>query len=550
MAEPWHDSPLDASVKQLMLTVIKTQCQCHDVDIYLLLMCHQLKRDVTVTAKKWLYGIALFTMATSALPAHAHENGSEVDALRAEVAALKEQLAAISAKINAVEKKTATEVKWKGGPESSGPDGWSFKPRGRIHYDAGYVSIPGDYAANRNLGFNSRVRRVRLGAEGTMPGGFGYKVEGDFANGNVAFGDVFLSYNPKNAPINVRIGNFETLNGLEQIASSNNNSFTERAAFNDAFLNSRRLGGAVAWHNEDNAIRVEAGLFAAHSIDSSFDNDGWIGAGRLVYAPKALGGQLHFGATVQQREFASNNNASASVSVNAPSTNQIARYRARPNTQLTDVRFIDTGSFAAKSDRIVGLELAAIFPGLYFAGEGQWTKVKAYRAGDMAIGLDTFSGGNNAVTPLGDPSFFGMYAEAGYFLTGETRGYKDGTWSRTKVLKPIDKRGLGAFQIAGRFEYLDLASNALKNGATNSFAAGTSSLASLNTRLGRGGKQNSYLLALNWYPIDYIRFMLNYGRVNVKGGPLAAIVVPNSIQPADQRDYSVDVVAARVQLDF
>lgn len=533
-----------------MHIVIKAQYDRHGGDIYLLLRRHQIKQDITVTTKKWLYGTTLFTIATAALPAHAQDNVSEVEALRAEVAALKEQLTNISAKITAVEKKTTTEVKWKGGPESSGPDGWTFKPRGRIHYDAGYVSIPGDYAANRNLGFNSRVRRVRLGAEGTMPGGFGYKVEGDFANSNVGFGDVFLSYNPKNAPINVRIGNFETLNGLEQISSSNSNSFTERAAFNDAFLNSRRLGGAVAWRNEDNAIRAEVGLFAAHSIDSSFDNDGWIGAGRLVYAPKAFGGQLHFGATVQQRDFASNNNATTSVSASAPSTNQLARYRARPNTQLTDVRFVDTGNFAAKSDRIVGLELAAIFPGFYFAGEGQWTKVNAYRAGNITTGLDSFSGGNSAVTPAGDPGFFGMYAEAGYFLTGETRGYKDGAWSRTKVLKPFDKKGLGAFQIAGRFEYLDLDSNALKNGATNNFATGTSSLATLNTRLGRGGKQSSYLFGVNWYPIDYVRFMFNYGRVQVKGGPMAAIVDPLSTLPVDKRDYAVDVVAARMQLEF
>ena len=504
-----------------------------------------------MTAKKWLYGTTLFSLATlAAMPAHAQDSSLQVDALRAEVAALKEQLAAISAKVNAVEKKTSTEVEWRGSPETSGPDGWSFKPRGRIQYDAGYVSIPGDYAANRNLGFNSRVRRVRLGAEGTMPGGFGYKVETDLVNGSVGFGDTLMSYNPKNARISLRVGNFETLNGLEQVSGVFNVSFTERAAFNDAFLNSRRLGAAIAWQDDENDIRAEAGLFTGHSIDSSFDNDGWIGAARLVYFPTAFGGQLHLGATVQQREFASNNNGTPSVSTNAASTNQIARYRARPNTQLTDVRFVDTGSFAAKSDRIVGVELAAIFPGFYFASEAQWTKVNAYRAGDIATGLDTFSGGNSAVTPTGDPSFFGMYAEAGYFLTGETRGYKDGVWSRTKVLKPIDKKGSGAFQVAGRFEYLDLDSNALKNGVTNNFATGTSSLVGLNTRLGRGGTQSSYLFALNWYPIDYIRLMLNYGRVSVKGGPLAAIVDPLSTLPVDQRDYSVDVVAARMQLEF
>jgi hypothetical protein len=44
--------------------------------------------------------------------------------------------------------------------------------------------------------------------------------------------------------------------------------------------------------------------------------------------------------------------------------------------------------------------------------------------------------------------------------------------------------------------------------------------------------------------------MLNYGRVNVEGGPLAATVDPLSTQAVDKRDYSVDVLAARMQLEF
>jgi len=75
-------------------------------------------------------------------------------------------------------------------------------------------------------------------------------------------------------------------------------------------------------------------------------------------------------------------------------------------------------------------------------------------------------------------------------------------------------------------------------------------LAALNARLGRGGTQSSYLLGLNWYPIDYIRFMVNYGRIDVEGGPLAAIVDPLSTLPVDQRNYSVDVLAARMQVEF
>jgi phosphate-selective porin OprO and OprP len=517
---------------------------------------------MTLLKSTLLAGAALLAVA-AADPASAQSNDAEVEALRAEVAALKAQLAELSAKVEKVaaapapapapekkpEAKPAPEIAFKGAPEIKTADGWSFKPRGRLHYDAGYISVPGDYAATRNLGFNSRVRRVRLGAEGTMPGGFGYKVEADFANASTNFGDVFLSYSPGNAPIVVRIGNFETLNGLEQISSSNNLSFMERAAFDDAFLNSRRLGAALAWHSENDDWRAEAGLFAAHSIDGSFDNDGWIGAARLVYAPKALGGQLHFGVNYQQREFSSNGGVAGN---NNPSTGQLARYRARPNTQLTDVRFVDTGSFAAKSDRIIGTEIAGVFKGFYFAGEAQWLKADAYQAGDLASGLDAFSGGNVAVVPTANPSYFGAYGEIGYFLTGETRGYKrgEGVWNRLKVLNPINKGGSGAFQIAARVDYIDLDDAALKNGLTNNFTTGATSLAALNSRLGRGGTQTGYLLGLNWYPIDYIRFMLNYGRVDVEGGPIAVLVDPASTVAVDRRGYGVDLFQARMQIEF
>jgi phosphate-selective porin OprO and OprP len=468
----------------------------------------------------------------------------------ARVELLEQQLAALQTQLDdlkkAIPKATPT---WKGAPqyEDKG-EGWSFKPRGRIQYDAGFISEPGALT-NRNLGFNSRVRRLRLGAEGAIPGGFGYKVDVDFANSAVGFGDVFLSYTNKAKSFGVRLGNQETLDGLDQITSSNYVTFTERAAFNDAFLNTRRLG-AVAGYYKGDVLRAEAGLFTAHTIDSSLDNDGWIGAARLVYAPTKIGGRLHFGLNYQHREFAANNGGVASTSAGAPSTNQLARYRARPLTQLTDVRFVDTGSFAAKGDDIFGVELGGIFKSLYFAAEGQVTKVRSYDAGDRATALDVFSGGNSAVVAAGNPSFFGGYGEVGYFLTGETRGYKDGAWGRTKVLKPLGKGGSGAFQIAARVDYLDLDSNRLKNGLTNNFTTGVTTLAAANARLGRGGTQTGYLLGLNWYPNDYVRFIASYGHSDIKGGPLVATVRPLSTSPVDDRSYGVDLFAVRAQVDF
>ncbi len=446
---------------------------------------------------------------------------------------------------------SAPQISFKGAPEISTKDGWSFKPRGRIHYDSGFISTPGDFESP-NLGFNSRVRRIRLGAEGDMPGGFGYKVEVDFANAGTGFGDAFLSYQGTDSPVLVRIGNMDTLSGLEQITSSNNSSFIERAAFNDAFLNSRRLGTAIALTDKKSGLSAEAGLFAAHSIDSSFDNDGWIAAARLTWSPTWRGGQMHLGLNYQYRDFASNAGGIASTGVNMPSVNQLARYRSRPNSQLTDVRFIDTGSFAARRDRIVGAEIAGIFGPVYVAGEAQWVRAEAYAPGSIASGQNLFAGGNSAVTPARDPAFFGGYAELGYFFTGETRAYRpgEGIWGRTKVRKPLGKGGPGAWQIAARFDYVDLNDAALQAAPTTNFTTGTTSLANANARLGRGGTQSSYLLALNWYPLDYVRFMLNYGHVALTGGPSAILVNPGAVTPVNQRDYALDLFALRMQLEF
>lgn len=493
--------------------------------------------------------------ATIAQASELDDAQAKIELLQAQVEALQESIT----QIQAAQAKVAPS--WKGTPLLEDKEaGWSFKVRGRVQYDAGYVSNPDDDPngglITRNLGFNTRARRIRLGAEGTIPGGFGYKAEMDFANGSVGFGDVILTYTPTNSPFNVAIGNQETNNGLEQISSSRWSSFIERAAFDDAFVNTRRLGINLGYVSKDNVLRLNAGLWSGHSIDSTLDNESWIGAARAVYAPLMGSNQLHFGINYQHREFQSNNNGTTASAAGQPSVNQTARYRARPFTQLTDLRFVDTTAYAAKSDDIIGLEAAGIFKSLHIAAEGQYLKSNAYDAGDT---LSNMTGGNtinlfpgNATTvlvPDGNPSFWGGYIEAGYFLTGETRGYKNGTWDRTKVLKPFSKGGIGAFQINGRVDYLDLDSGKLHEGCNNNFVTG---VCANSFNYSRGGKQLGLQAGLTWIPEDYVRVLLNYSHAFVTGGPFADEVSGLATSNPDTADekYGVDVVQARFQVDF
>jgi len=486
------------------------------------------------------------------------EAQAKIEQLQAQVEALQKSIEQIQAQM------ARATPSWKGAPqlEDKGA-GWSFKPRGRLQYDVGYVSNPDDAIVTHNLGFNTRVRRIRLGAEGTLPGDFGYKLEVDFANASVSFGDAIITYAPKDQPFSLTVGNHFTFSGLDQITSSNFTSFLERAQMTEAFGGARRIGASFGVQDKANILRLNAGLFAAHSIDASYDNKGWIGAARVTYSPQAMGGMLHLGANYQHRKFQSNDGQTASNSIGAPSTNQIARYRARPFTMLTDQRFVDTGNFAAKSDDIYGLELGGRFKSFHFASEAQWTKVHVgYEPGDILSGLNQFvfnsaSGCPTSadcypiyVVPGEDPGFFSAYGEVGYFLTGETRGYKNGAWDRTNVLQPFNKGGWGALEINSRVDYLDLDDNALKDGLSNNFVTGESSRASTNSRLGRGGKQLGFLASLIWIPENYARVLINYTHSWITGGPQAATVKPESSKPVDRRKYGVDTIAARFQVDF
>lgn len=403
---------------------------------------------------------------------------AKIELLQAQVEALQEALEAVKKQVG------ATTPSWKGAPQLADKEGgWSFKPRGRLMYDFGYVGHPRGYD-NKGLGFGNEVRRARLGVEGTLPGDFGYKFELDFAGGEVEFTDAYLSYST--GPWELAVGQQKTFQSLEELTSSLNSSFIERAAFTDAFNLERRVGFSAQYSK--GPLLAQGGLFTDNISDLNSvgdDNNSYSFNGRLVYMPVIRGNQLHFGASIDRRDL---NDAATSV-----------RYRQRPVVHFTDVRFIDTGSIGeAKAETGYGFEAAGIFGPFYVASEAFWQKVS--REG------------------LSDPTFFGAYVDAGYFFTGETRGYKGGKFDRVKVKHPFDKGGWGSFGANVRWDYLNLVDTGIV-----------------------GGKQNAFQLSLNWKPMDYVLFGFNVAHIVYRD---AAIAVDGD------RDYSVNVAGLRSQVDF
>ncbi len=395
-------------------------------------------------------------------------------------------IAATEAKLAATEEKLEQQkpvkIAFKGAPEIKGEDGWSFKPRGRMLYDAGTVNAP-DSINDAGLGFANEARRIRLGVSGSMPGGFGYKMEADFTGGTVEMTDAFLSYD--HGPLTITAGQHNNFQGLEELSSSNDTSFIERAGYTDAFGFERRVGLSAQYGA--GMVLLQGGVFTDNITDLGDDVNNSIGFDlRAVAMPKFGDAQAHFGASYHYADLGD--------------TVIAQRYRQRPAVHFTDTRFLNTGNIDnAKSESSIGLEAAIISGRFHAAAEGHWLTL-------------------NRNANFADPTFFGGSVEAGFFLTDDTRGYKEGVFKGVKVSNPVGSGGMGAWQVNVRYDRLDLTDAGFV-----------------------GGTQDAYQASLIWTPVDYVRFMLSYAKLDYRDAAIAA---------ASGNDYSVDSLAGRFQISF
>ncbi|MDI1296746.1 MAG: porin [bacterium] len=448
-------------------------------------------------------------------------SASEAAALKAQIAALKAQVDRLEARLDGAvatpgavagaapaaaqpiaaakvaqakppetspETTVATTIGWKGSPIFSNGSA-SFKVKGRIQYDAGLLMAPASIA-DRAKGYSNELRRLRLGGEGTLGGGFGYKLETELSDNAVDLVDTYITY--EKGKWLVTLGNQNEFQSLDELIGDTSGSVMERAAFTDAFGFERRLGLSVQYRS--GMLLAQAGVFSdsADSLTNAADgpnggdeNNSYGIDSRVVLAPKFGKTQWHVGLSGHWRDFQ-----------RLSATPQ--RYRQRAYLHTANSRCLATPTIAATGESHYGVELAGSHGPLWWAGEAYWLQV--------------------ARPGLADPTFFGGYGEVGYVLTGETRPYKSGIFGSVKPSRPVGSGGLGAWQVTARYDRLDL-----------------------NDRGIVGGTQDAYIAALVWTPIEYLRFNLNYAHIDYTDAAILA---------GSRADYGVDVVGWRAELDF
>lgn len=325
---------------------------------------------------------------------------------------------------------------------------FTFKLGGLLMYDAAWYQGH-DALQGKATGYTDETgfRRTRLSAQGSVYGDWDYNVTLDFTNAlnNVSNADpvgiwqASVSYSGFRA-MKIKAGQFYEPFSLEAATSSRATTFMERG-LPYTFSPVRSAGiGIIA--TPAKGLTLEAGGFTEDL--SSSNNLKRAFTGRVAYAPIDTKGRLlHFG-------------AGASYRVPGDST---LRYRARPESDLAPAWF-STGTIR-NVDNIVltGLEAAAV--------RGSVSLQAEYVRSDVSR-----SEGRKG------RSIDGYYAYASWFLTGESRPYRNG---RFGTIKP--KNPWGAWEVAVR----------------NSVISDDS-----------GEQLHDITLGLNWYINRHARMMANY----------------------------------------
>lgn len=436
------------------------------------------KQTIKKQFKKTTF-VLLPTLLAPAIALAAESASSSVN-LEERIRLLEERLEKVSAKDSAVATTNGRSLTFKRG------DDYSYQIGGRLQLDAASYDEEQD---GNEFGSGTNVRRLFLDVRGTVYDHWNYRFQYDFArpggtdsSGARGIRDAYIQYT--GFTNDVTIGQFKEPFGLEHIASSLNTTFIERGLTN-VFTPDRRIG--VGLSNEGQNWTYAAGVFGETTEgDVAGEGDeGWDVTGRFTYAPiNSAGKVLHLGVAGRQH-------------TPEDSTNSL-RLRERPESNVTDVRLIDTNTLVDVDNIQYGaLEAAAVFGPFSVQSEYVDTNVSRSGASD-------------------DLDFNAWYAYASFFVTGESRPYKNGVFDRIKPKSTVGQGGIGAWEVALRYSAADLTDGSVI-----------------------GGEQKNATLGVNWYATENIRFSANYVKVLELDRP-----------GSQYHDEELDTVVVRAQIDF
>ena len=518
-------------------------------------------------AHGWRSGGAIVTLALAAAlgapgPALA-DTASEIRALKAELKRLEARLDSRSVTHEATTHPNSTKaapaanapppvfVSFKNGLFVESEDkSFDFKIGGRIHMDGGFASSA-DTIRRSNAGF----RRAELEVAGRAYGNWIYRFQYDFATaaGGVAgIRDAYLAYRAKllpgwisAQPVSLQIGNFHEPFGREVLDGDKHMTFIERGLAANLGP-ARHIGAAVGVGDESWALK--GGIFSTSPQDTATapppgGAQYWDASARAIYAPVHEEDALvHLGAAFVYHRPNSSTGATDATNL-TPGASGFER-------ELTGI--LGAGGATVRVPAAQDLSCAASAATLNVATTGAGQLVAPFVQRPSCLKY-SYNYGFEAAAAYGPVSVTAEYVGAQYerdallaflyangggsrlhysayqiaaslFLTGESRaasydGYdknwsSPGTFGDVRIKNPLNKGGYGAFEVAARYDGIDLNNGGVAPASFVYLATATGSAAqkAIANTATLGGRQENLTVALNWYPVRGVRFQANWTR--------------------------------------
>ena len=278
-------------------------------------------------------------------------------------------------------------------------------------------------------------------------GGF---TSGGKINGSGAFlDDAYVSYNGFEK-IALVLGQHDEPFGLEQLSSSLVTTFMERG-LPSALVTGKNLGASFSTYRS--WWGLTAGVFAEDlSNASDLSNQGHGLTGRVHLNPGHREDRVyHLGSSLSYRDV---------------SNTDSFYFRNRPESGLTDVRYVDTGDIF-NPENLYRYNIEAAVTAGPFSLQGEYIGSRMTRQAGLR-NLD----------------FHGWYVFASWFPTGSSRNYfpDEGIFGYPEV-----KSKYGELELAVRYSMVNLTDGTV-----------------------RGGTEKNLSLGINWYFSRHMRLMGNY----------------------------------------
>lgn len=306
---------------------------------------------------------------------------------------------------------------------------------GSLFLDGGWLAL----GEGEDGGFQGELRRARLYTKGEWLHAdwpTEYRMQFAFEDGSFFLNDLYLRWRPPRWVDTVRIGYFDSPISLAALTGSADRPTLEVPAAVAAFAPGYRLGAEVTGTVERPSLTWVANLASVGQTQpfAEASSDTLRAIGRVAWRPRddrATGGELlHLG-------------LSASFVLAGSGS---LEYRARAESILSP--------YLADTDEIDG---NSAFVGL----EAAWRRGPLTVQAEMLRSfLDT--------EDEGSLSFYGLYAQATWAVSGESRPYdrSQAIWGRLEPARPFAPRAgrWGALELTARSSWLDLDDGGVRGG--------------------------------------------------------------------------------------